>query len=228
MQQPRRTTFRLTTSSCPPRHQLRRLINPVKGIRHCNDTIIMLTSDHGEMLGDHYRFRKCVAYEGSARVPFLVSAPPAFGIGRGLIVDAPATNADIMPTLLDMLNIDIPESVDGLSLYPLLRGDRPSAWRDALHIEHASHHQCLTDGREKYIWEPWGGREHLFDLAEDPRECHDLSRNADAADRLAGWRDRLIAQLQDRPEGFVQNGRLVAGRPYGPVIPGGPSDQDRG
>jgi len=207
--------------------QLRRLINPVKGIRHCDDTIIILTSDHGEMLGDHYLFRKSVAYEGSARVPFLISAPPAFGIRKGLIVHAPTTHADIMPTLLDMLDMDIPDSVDGLSLYPLLRGERPSAWRDALHIEHSPHHQCLTDGREKYIWEPSDGREHLFDLTVDPGERHDLAQDADAAGRLASWRERLIVRLRDRPEGFVQNGRLVPGRPYGPVIPSCPSDRKK-
>jgi sialidase-1 len=199
--------------------QLRRLINPVKGIRHGDDTIIILTSDHGEMLGDHYRFRKSVAYEGAARVPFLISAPESFGIGRGSVIDAVATHADLMPTLLEMLGIPIPGSVDGLSLYPHLRGELPDAWRDALHIEHAPNHQCLTDGAEKYIWWPGDGREHLFDLKQDPHELHDLSSDAGAAAKLDTWRERLIERLRARPEGFVQEGRLVAGCPYRPVIP---------
>jgi len=197
--------------------QLRRLVNPVQGIRHRDSTIIIFTSDHGEMLGDHYRFRKSVAYEGSARVPFLMSAPPQFGIGKGESRDAVATHADIMPTLLDMLGIDIPATVDGLSLYPHLRGEAPPRWRDWLHIEHAPNHQCLTDGREKYIWWPGDGREQLFDLEADPDERHDLAADAAGADRLAVWRERLIGALRDRPEGFVKDGVLVAGRPYGPV-----------
>lgn len=199
--------------------QLRRLINPVHGLRHRRDTIIILTSDHGEMLGDHYRFRKSVAYEGSARVPFLLSAPPRFGVDPGGVIDAPASHADIMPTLLDMLGLPIPQTVDGLSLYPLMRGEPARHWREALHIEHAPHHQSLTDGREKYIWWPGTGAEHLFDLTTDPHELHDLAADAGAASRVAAWRERLIARLRNRPEGFVRDGQLVPGRPYGAMIP---------
>lgn len=199
--------------------QLRRIINPVKGLRHRQDTIIILTSDHGEMLGDHYRFRKSVAYEGSARVPFLISAPPQFGLRRGRAVDAVATHADIMPTLLDMLGLPLPGDIDGRSLYPLLRGETPSAWRPWLHIEHAPYHQCLTDGREKYIWWPADGREQFFDLVRDPQERHDLVADAAAAACVAAWRERLVACLRDRPEGFVRAGQLVPGRPYGAVMP---------
>ena len=200
--------------------QIRRLINPVQGLRHGTDTIIILTSDHGEMLGDHYRLRKSVAYEGAARIPFLISVPSSFGCRRGHVVDAVGTHADIMPTLLDMLGLPVPETVDGLSLYPFLRDDQPASWRQSLHIEHAPNHQCLTDGREKYIWWPGDGREHLFDLEADPNELHDLARDPEHGGRVAAWRTRLVTALSDRPEGFVNNGQLVPGRPYGAVIPG--------
>ncbi len=205
--------------------QLRRLINPVKGIRHRDNTIIIFTSDHGELLGDHYRFRKSLAYEGAARVPFLVSAPARFGVNKGQIVNAPATHADIMPTLLDMLGLDIPSGVDGLSLYPHLRGETPSSWREALHIEHAPNHHCLTDGHGKYIWWVADGREQLFDLDTDPNELHDRVAEPAAAGRLAAWRERLTARLCDRPEGFVQDAKLVPGRPYRAMIPGSPADR---
>ena len=199
--------------------QLRRLINPVRGVRHGHDTIIILTSDHGEMLGDHYRFRKSVAYEGSARVPFLISAPATFKLAKGLVTDSVATHADIMPTLLDMLELPVPDTVDGMSFYPQLCGQMPAQWRECLHIEHAPFHQCLTDGLEKYIWWPEDGREQLFDLVRDPRETHDMAVDAGAAERLASWRQRLIERLRDRPEGFVQDGKLVTGRPYAALIP---------
>jgi arylsulfatase A-like enzyme len=199
--------------------KLRRLINPVKGLRHRTDTVIVFTSDHGEMLGDHYRFRKSVAYEGAARVPFLVSAPPRFGIRPGTVTDVPATHADILPTVLDMLGLPVPDSVDGLSLYPHLRGEPPAAWREDLHIEHAPNHQCLTDGHEKYIWWPADGREHLFDLRTDPNELYDLALDPQAGARVARWRERLVDRLRDRPEGFVVDGALCPGRPYGPLIP---------
>ncbi|MBS3761695.1 MAG: sulfatase-like hydrolase/transferase [Planctomycetes bacterium] len=200
--------------------QLRRLINPVQGLRHRDDTIFIFTSDHGEMLGDHYRLRKKVAYEGSAHVPFLISAPPQYNIDKGHVSDALATHADIMPTLLDMLEVSIPESVDGRSLYPHMRGEEPTQWRDDLHIEHAPSNQCMTDGQEKYMWNPASGQEQLFDLTEDPHELHDLAEDSDYAERLEYWRKRLIDQLCDRPEGFVEDDQLVAGKPFGHVIPG--------
>jgi arylsulfatase A-like enzyme len=197
--------------------QLRRLINPIKGLPHRRDTIIILTGDHGEMLGDHYLFRKSVAYEGAARVPFLLSAPPVFGIGRGRVVDAVATHADIMPTLLDMLGLPVPHTVDGLSLYGLMRGEPPTAWRECLHIEHAPNHHALTDGREKYIWWVADGREQFFDLTEDPQELRDLALQAEP--RIVDWRKRLVERLRSRPEGFVRDGALAPGRPYQAVIP---------
>ena len=118
------------------------------------------------------------------------------------------------------LDVPAPDSVDGRSLYSFLRGGEPAAWRESLHIEHAPNHQCLTDGREKYIWWPSDGREHLFDLASDPRELEDLARTPVHRERVAAWRTRLIAALAGRPEGFVHDGRLIHGRPYASVIPG--------
>jgi len=201
--------------------QLRRLLNPVIGIGgHLQrDTIVVFTSDHGEMLGDHYLWRKSRAYEASARVPFLVQAPEQFGLQRGSTIGAPCTHADIMPTLLEMAGIEVPETCDGRSMLPLMRGE-DVAWRDYVHIEHVPNDMGLTDGREKYIWEPRTGREQFFDLTADPNECHDLSASEAHADRLVLWRGRLIHELGDRPEGFVEGDRLVPGRPWRSFIPG--------
>ncbi|MDE2896972.1 MAG: hypothetical protein OXO54_01475, partial [Chloroflexota bacterium] len=142
---------------------------------------------------------------------------------HGAVIDQPVGLQDVMPTLLDAAGVAIPDSVDGRSVLPLARGEQPS-WRPFLHGEHhgrgtalwseyAPGHQYLTDGREKYIWYPSGGEEHFFDLARDPQELHNLADVAEAASRLAIWRGRMVEQLRDRPEGFVDGDRLVAGRP---------------
>ena len=192
--------------------QLRRLINNVTGLSQRKDTIICLTSDHGEMLGDHYRWRKSVGYEGSARVPLLLSAPQEMGVEPGTVVDAPATLADVMPTLLDMAGVDVPDTVDGESLWPVMRGDAPPE-REFVHFEHAGVTQALTDGREKYIWNPVTGREQLFDLNADPHELRDCAAEPDGAARIVPWRRRLIERLKDRPEGFTDGERLIPGLP---------------
>ena len=199
--------------------QINRLLNPVKGIDRMTDrnTVVILTSDHGEMLGDHYLWRKTVPYEPSARIPLLLRAPERFGITPGTIVDRPVCLEDVMPTALAMVGAETPESVEGRDLLPLTRGEGKE-WRPHLHIEHAPMHHTLTDGREKFIWFVQDGREQFFDLAEDPTECHDLIHEPWEADRIARWRSRMIQELRNRPEGFADGEKLIAGRPYPAVL----------
>jgi arylsulfatase len=199
--------------------ELRRLLNPINGVRaQTNDnTIVIFTSDHGEMLGDHYLWRKSVPYESSAHIPLLLSAPSRFGIPRGIVVDGACCLEDIMPTLLDLAGVEIPQSVEGRSLLPLIRCET-ATWREYVTIEHSPLHQSLTDGREKFIWWVADGREQFFDLMEDPHELHDLAQTPNAVPRLALWRKRLVRELVGRPEGFSDGQHLITGRPYPPVI----------
>jgi arylsulfatase A-like enzyme len=123
-----------------------------------------------------------------------------------------------MPTLLDLAAVDIPPTVEGRSLVPLLRGES-SRGREYLHLECAPNFHALTDGREKYVWLPASGREQLFDLKNDPQELHDLAGEESRRSTLAQWRARLITELEGRPEGFTDGARLIAGRPYHATLP---------
>jgi arylsulfatase A-like enzyme len=189
------------------------------------NTVTMLTADHGEMLGDHYLFRKTYAFEGSAHIPLLVSAPESFGLKAGQVRDEAVCLEDVMPTVLDLAGCAIPDSVQGRSLVPLLRGEPEAPWRPWLHGEHARcysdayNNHYLTDGREKYIWLSHSGVEMFFDLENDPREMHNLAGEPCHADRVAMWRGRLVKELRDRPEGFTDGQKLVPGRPHLPVPP---------
>ena len=95
--------------------QLYRLLenNPALTGDERRNTYVVFTTDHGEMLGDHYLFRKCYPYDGSARIPFMIRGP---GIPPGRTCDVPVCLEDIMPTLLDLVGCPIPDSVDGCSL----------------------------------------------------------------------------------------------------------------
>jgi hypothetical protein len=73
--------------------------------------------------------------------------------------------------------------------------------------------QWILTERHKYVWFSGDGREQLFDLTADPYECEDLAGRAEHADELARHRTLLIAHLDGREEGFVQDGALVPGRP---------------
>ena len=204
--------------------QLYRLLGAHTGmdLQTRRNTIVIFTTDHGEMLGDHYLFRKCYPYEGSAHIPLLIRGP---GIKPGVVCDQAVCLEDIMPTVLDLTGCEIPDTVDGRSLGPILRGETNTLPRDFLHGEHAtcySYGQAnhyLTDGREKYIWYPSNGVEQLFDLRDDPRELRDLAPETEQAERLVHWRRRLIDRLADRPEGFTDGHRLISGRPHNALLP---------
>ena len=119
-----------------------------------------------------------------------------------------------------MVGIAPPETVEGMSLVPLMRGE-PAEQRPYIHIEHAPIHHTLTDGKEKYIWLVEDGTEQFFRLSEDPNELHDLAADPNHAERVAHWRGLLVKELANRPEGFSDGSSLVPGVPYPPVYPAG-------
>ena len=196
------------------------------------NTYVIFTADHGEMLGDHYCMHKSRSWQGSVHIPFLIYGP---GIRGNQVFDQPVTWYDIMPTILDLVGLPIPESVDGESLAGLLHSKegaekqlRKYVHGECLHLDYrryggyetqqtennpvceaGSHY--VTDGKMKYIWYQPSGREQLFDLEKDYGEQHDLAKDPAYAEEMKLWRERLVQELQERPEGFVKDGALVPG-----------------
>jgi len=197
-------------------YQIGRLINALNEYGELNNTVIVFTSDHGEMMGDHHYYRKALAYEGSAKVPFIISDRTGkLGFKAGSTVSEVIEMRDIMPTLLDAAGAAIPDCVDGQSVIPLCNVSEERSWRTYLHGEHAygalSHHY-ITDGHWKYIWYSQTGTEQLFHLDEDPQELRNLAADDAHEAELALGRSRLIHELRDREEGYVANGALMVGR----------------
>ena len=119
-------------------HQLGRILTTLKEDGVYDDTIILFTSDHGEMLFDHNLWRKVFPYEGSTHIPFLVH------IGKHIADIVPHTIngitelRDVMPTLLDLCGLQIPDTVDGCSLKGCILQEAESV-RSYLHGEHSFH-----------------------------------------------------------------------------------------
>ena len=202
--------------------QTGRLIQYLRDSGLLETTFLLFVSDHGEMLGDHHMFEKTRGFDASARVPFLARAPHALGFPREVICNSPVGLQDVMPTLLEIAGADVPSSVTGRSLLPLMRNEH-AAWRAVLHGEHSGFNDYrrdsnhfLVDERHKYIWFSQTGRELLFDLEADPLETNDVSAERD----LEPWRGRLVQALRDRPEGFTDGRRLIPGRPHDHMVPG--------
>ena len=188
-----------------------------------NNCLTIFTSDHGEMLGDHNHFRKTWPYEASARIPFLIRAPKKWGYPEEITCKSPVGIQDIMPTILDAADIDIPDTCTGKSLLPAMQGDTDRV-REFLHGEHAGCYDYnhgnhyVTDGHHKYIWYSQTGEEHLFNLDEDPHEMRDITRNPNS--EIQPWRNRLIEFLKNRPEGFTDGTHLIPGQPHEELLPG--------
>ena len=143
------------------------------------NTLVVYTSDQGFYMGEHGWFDKRFMYEESFRTPLLARFPH----GKKGKVSQMVQNIDYAPTFLELAGVDIPEDIQGVSLLPLLKGERPKDWRKSLYYhfyeypaEHAvKRHYGVRTERYKLIhfyndidaWE-------LYDLKKDPREMHNL------------------------------------------------------
>jgi arylsulfatase A-like enzyme len=172
------------------------------------NTIFSFASDHGEMLGDHHWWAKSVGYQGSIRVPFVLSFPKEMSLPAG--VRYPETTvglADLMPTVLDACNLPIPERCDGASLMPLIRGEVNELNRGHLHGEHLEYCHFLVDHTEKFIWHYRMGVKEYYDLREDPTECHNRYSNEGRPRMLEEQLKELLVD-QGRESEFMRGGKL--------------------
>lgn len=201
-----------------------------------DDTMIIFTSDHGDYLGDHWLGEKEMYHEQSSRIPLIVYDPDAAADGtRGTVDNRFAEAIDVVPTILDAAGLDVPDNiVEGRSLVPLLRGENPDDWRDAVfsELDYAFYSdvrdplarpvdQCRTfmvrEGRWKYIAYE-GYRAQLFDLEADPDELQDLGDDpAHEGERirlhrrLADWQAGLKYRVT-APESFVREFKVKEGK----------------
>src|SRR5690606_16171014 len=115
--------------------QLGRIWQALEASGQWDNTIIVLTGDHAEMMGDHFTLGKGGFFDGSYHVPLIVRDPRC-GTGAGRQVDKFTEAVDIMPTLIDLMGENVPAHLDGTSLSGFLDGGEPTTWRDAAHWEH--------------------------------------------------------------------------------------------
>ncbi|HEX5432296.1 MAG TPA: arylsulfatase [Bryobacteraceae bacterium] len=209
--------------------QIGRILEILEQRKLLDETLIVFLSDHGDMTGDQHLWRKCYAYEPSARIATLLRWPSGLAAAkRGQVLSQPIEIRDILPTLLDAAGAPPPDTkLDGQSLLELVRGG--AKWREYIDLEHdvcyspENHWNALTDGRQKYIFHAQNGEEQLFDLVNDPYELHDLAAEPTRAKALLLWRRRLTNHLAERGDQFVKNGKLVLRTKsllYSPNYPG--------
>lgn len=196
--------------------QIGDIVQALKDKGMYDNAIICYTADHGDMLGDHYHWRKTYAYEGSTKIPYIVKWPSSVNnrLKDYHIADQPVELRDFLPTFLDVAGGEVPSDMDGKSLIKLVNG-RKEEWRKYIDLEHATcyspnNYWCaLTDGKIKYIWFFHSGKEQLFDLVADPMELKNLSEEKKYKKQLDAMRSEMVNHLKVRGESFVKDGQLV-------------------
>lgn len=197
-------------------HQLRVVIGTLREEGLLDNTILLFTSDHGDMLGNHGLWAKRLYYESSANIPMiLVGVKGDDRVGHHRVDDRLVGWQDVMPTLLDLAGIPLPETVEGLSMVGTQQ--RASFYGEIDEGAHAT--RMIRAGRYKLIYYATGNVRQLFDLQEDPQELVNLAGSADHAAALARLTALLVEQLYGGDEAWVQNGELV-GLPARTFTPG--------
>jgi len=181
---------------------LGRLLDYLDSTGLAKDTIVVFTSDHGEMLGSHGRVQKMVPYAEAINIPLVMRWPRR--IARGVRVDALHTPIDHLPTLCGLAGLPIPGEVDGVDLSAVITGKRKDERDGALIGLYSSGELWLETGTmypewrgvrtKQYTYVRWlAGAEELYDNLADPYQMQNLAQGGAEPEALV----RLRAQLSD-------------------------------
>jgi arylsulfatase A-like enzyme len=157
-------------------HCIGRFIQKLKDLQMYDSTLLIITGDHGEMLGEHGEEEHTYfIYESAIKVPLVIKLP---GQKKAVTVTQPVGLVDIVPTLCSLLNIDIPAEVQGEDITALLKGRPPEAYERFLYSESltptrfgANPLMSISTDKWKYIQSK---RPELYDVTTDPGESHNL------------------------------------------------------
>jgi arylsulfatase len=169
--------------------QVGRILKTLETRGYLENAVVIFTSDHGDALGDHGHSQKWTMYDIVTRVPTIVWAPGRFAGGRSL--DGLCQMMDLGPTILELAGLEVPDSMEAMSLLPALAGD---AWsgREVVFAEHGrdgilreTEFMTMVRSRDwKLVHFLDDDQGQLFDLVDDPEEQHNL------------WADPAAAQLR--------------------------------
>lgn len=185
-----------------------RIIDVLDYLGYKEDTLVIYSSDHGEMGGEHGTWMKTLFYEASARVPMVMRWPGV--IKAGSVSDGIAGLIDMFPTICDAAGIEIPEECEGISLIPHLKDgaavDREGIFSESAVLLATEYAGCMyRTGTHKYCYYI-DGSEELYDLAADPDELNDLASNEKYTELVLKYR-KTVKDFW-KPEEYME--RLAA------------------
>lgn len=179
-----------------------RLLQAVEDMGLKDDTIVVFTSDHGELFGAHGRRAKNIFYEEAVRIPFLIRWPGRIPAGEKC--DVCLNTVDIMPTLLHMMGLPIPSGVEGMDVSERLMG-RPGPEPDAALMMCTGPTATFADGNEwralrdkQYTYAVFhvDGQELLFNNVQDPYQMNNLADQQEFQPLLEQYRQKLKEKMK--------------------------------
>jgi len=178
-----------------------------------DNTIVIFTSDHGDMMGDFGLYFKTLMYRGSINVPFIVSYPD--GLPGGVVSDELVGLQDILPTLLGFAGeTGLQKDMDGLDLAPIIRGEAPGRESYVAYFctdeNPGGRRAMIADKRYKYIYNVCGGVEELYDIGDDAQELCNLAGMTEYAAKIDEMRSRLYEWCVDNDHRQMLDGDRFA------------------
>ena len=156
------------------------------------NTLVVFTSDHGDMDGAHRLEHKSILYEEAARVPMILSFAGRIEPGRIDASHLVSTGLDILPTICDFAGVDVPEGLRGASLRPIAEGRPAERWRNHVVVESQNGRMVRTERFKYTVYDCGEHRETLVDLARDPGEMDNLATRAEYREELNRHRRLLL------------------------------------
>ena len=175
--------------------QVGRILGKLDDLGLAENTLVIFTSDHGDMVGAHGCIGKSISsfFDDLVRIPLAMRLPGR--IRPGTVVKAPVSQIDLMPTIVDYVGQPVPPDVHGRSLRPLIEGRRVE-WRDYAFCQRAMRLRMLRTRRYKYAYGLKPQMRALYDLENDPNEDHNLADEAAHADTVRHMHRRLLAVME--------------------------------
>jgi choline-sulfatase len=169
--------------------QIGRILDALAETGQTDNTYIVFTADHGLACGHHGLLGKQNMFDHSVRVPMILIGPE---FPAGERIAAPVYLQDVMPTTLELADLDVPDHVQFRSLLPLVRGERSQSY-DAIYGAFRQTQRMVTLSDYKLIVYPEVPKLLLFNLREDPLETNNLADDPEHRDKAA----KLLAKLRE-------------------------------
>jgi len=181
-------------------HQVGRIMDALDRLGLADNTLMIYTSDHGDMCGSHGMMDKhYVMYDDVVHVPFIARWPGVISAGQDCAAFV-SHSIDMALTFCDVADVPVPDTFCGTSLMPLFRGERTNGRDDIFSTYHGNQfglysQRMVRDKRWKYVWNATA-EDELYDLESDPGELRNLATEPTCSSELTRLRERLVHWME--------------------------------